>query len=320
MMGRLRLLVTVVCTLAPLAAVADDAQPWAVGVTDDQKARARVLLDQGNALFVDNKFPEALRAYGDAIEFWDHPAIRFNMVRALIQLDRHLEASRNLEKALAYGAAPLEDAVYKEAIAYRKLLADRIGTLEIECTQRDVAITVDGKDFVTCPTKQAIRVEPGNHFVVGTKAGLLTNTTKVTVFGGKTEHLKLTLDPLGANAKVVHRWPSYVPWVAFGAGAALIGAGGLLQLNASQQIETYNTKIDATCTLGCAPGEVDPAVDDIRKSAERKGVIAASLIVAGGAGIVTGAVLMYLNRGRTVYPEIAPLPGGGAAMTWGGRW
>jgi hypothetical protein len=47
----------------------------------------------------------------------------------------------------------------------------------------------------------------------------------------------------------------------------------------------------------------------------------------GGATVVTGAVMLYLNRGRTVYPEaverlspsVSPVPGG-ATLSLGGRF
>jgi hypothetical protein len=324
MMVRLRLLVWIVCTLTPVAATADDAsQPWAVGVSDDQKTRARELLDQGNALFVDNKFVEALEAYGNATAIWDHPAIRFNMVRSLIQLGRSLEASDNLEKALQYGAAPLEETVYKEALNYQKLLAKQIGTIEVTCEQAGVTLTLDGKPFATCPTTKAQRLEPGGHQIVGKKPGLLTSTTEVTMFGGRTERVKVTLDPPAKNAKVVHRWPGYVPWIAFGIGAAVVGGGVLFQVAASQQMETFDTQLDAECarTAGCLESELEPETVAIKRGAERKSAIGVSMMAAGGAGILAGAVLMYLNRGRSIYPEsITPLPGGGAAVTWGGKF
>ena len=48
---------------------------------------------------------------------------------------------------------------------------------------------------------------------------------------------------------------------------------------------------------------------------------------AGGATIATGAVMLYLNRGRTVYPSamerltptVTPMPGG-ATLSFGGRF
>src|ERR1043165_10264928 len=83
---------------------ADDVPPWAAGVSDAHKLEAKRLLDEGNARFVEHDYVAALDRYTKAIAEWDHPAIRFNVVRCLIQLDRPLEAYDQLQRALAYGA------------------------------------------------------------------------------------------------------------------------------------------------------------------------------------------------------------------------
>lgn len=134
------------------------------GVSEEQKAAAKTLLDAGNARFVDHDYLAALDQFKEALTHWDHPAIRFNMVRCLIQLGRMLEASENLELALKYGAAPLEDAVYTEALAYQKLLANQVGTLDVECTQPRVALSLDGAPLVeSTPARSCTAGRPGCH-------------------------------------------------------------------------------------------------------------------------------------------------------------
>ena len=71
-------------------------EPWAVSITDAKKQQAQALLERGNALFLDRHFVEALAIYRDAIAVWDHPAICFNIVRCLIQLQRSVEAYESL--------------------------------------------------------------------------------------------------------------------------------------------------------------------------------------------------------------------------------
>src|SRR5436190_14285543 len=67
--------------------------PWAVGVSAEAKITAQGHLERGNALFLERKYSEALEAYRQALAAWNHPAIRFNMVRCLIFLERPVEAS-----------------------------------------------------------------------------------------------------------------------------------------------------------------------------------------------------------------------------------
>src|SRR5688500_8599282 len=117
MVALCRVLACVLALALPSLARAYHA-PWADGVSEQQKAAAKKLLDEGNALLLDKKYVEALDKYSVAVTHWDHPAIRFNMVRCLIHLQRNVEAFDSLKLALKYGKDPLEETVYNEAIAY----------------------------------------------------------------------------------------------------------------------------------------------------------------------------------------------------------
>ncbi len=316
--------------LAPRIARADANQPWAVGVSEAQKTQSQKLLEEGNALFLEKDYAPALEKYKAAIGAWDHPAIRFNIVRCLIQLDRPVEASDNLAFALAYGAAPLEDAVYTEALSYQKLLANQIGDLEVHCEQAGVSITLDGQPLLACPGKEHRRVAPGQHQLVGTKTGFLTRSTQVVVIGGAHQPATaMSLVELGKAAKVVHRYPNWIPWTVFGGGLVLAGFGGILQYEASQSMSSYDRAVSTNCAnTGCTPGQVDTSDRD-RAQTENK--IAISVMTVGAATAIVGSVLLYVNRGRTVYEENPEKPGvtavnltpthdGGGLVTLSGRF
>lgn len=300
----------IVCSLASRVA-ADDVPPWSTNVTADQKATAQKRLEEGNALFLARSYPEALEKYKAAVAAWDHPAIRFNIVRCYIQLDRPVEASDNLARALEYGAAPLDEAVYSEALSYQKLLANQIGDLEVACTQPGAKITLDGQPLLACPGTASRRLAPGAHQLVGTNAGYVPKTTDVFVTGGKPQRVAIELETLEKAAKIVHRWPAWMPWVVFGGGLAIAGVGGLLELQAMQNMDAYDRSIDRSCRIArCDETNVDIA---LRDDAKRESVIGIGVILAGAATTATGAVLLYLNRGRTEYEssvQLAPQAGG----------
>jgi len=298
--------------------------PWTEGVSEENKTKAKELLDQGNQLLLDKKYVEALAIYQQAITFWDHPAIRFNMVRCLIQLGRNLEAYDSLEKALQYGAAPHEETVYNEALAYQKLLSAQVGELTVTCTQADVALTLDGQPLMTCPGKQTKRVLAGQHQVVGNKAGLLPKTVEVVAVGGTPRDVEVTLDSLEKAARIEHRWPQWVPWTVFGGGLAVGGVGILLGVLGNAQMRDYDNWVDQLCTDNCPEGDPELAKHKhLKDSAELKSTLGTSLMITGGAAVAAGAVMLYLNRGRTVYPpavEVAPAAGGGATVSWRGNF
>ena len=317
-------MVTRVCAIAFALALATPARadsPWTQGVSEEQKAAAKKLLDAGNALLLENKYVEALEQYTAALKVWDHPAIRFNIVRCLIQLQRNVEAYDNLKLALKFGKAPLEDAVYNEALAYEKLLSTQVSDLTVRCSQPGVSVTLDGKPLATCPANETRRVSPGPHQIVGTKQGLLPKTLELVVIGGKPMAVDLELAPLEAGARIVHRWPGYVPWSVIGGGAVVLGVGGLLQYIAGEQMRSYDQFVDGRCTGNCPESELAD-IAYLKTGAETKSAIGISLMIGGGAALATGAVLLYLNRGRTVYPEamtVTPTQGG-AAVSWRGSF
>lgn len=312
----------IVCLLVvAFASPAFAEQPWKVGVTDAQQDRAKVLLDEGNVLFTENKFVEALAKYHAAIKEWNHPAIHFNAVRCLIQLDRILEAAESLEQALKYGADPLNKDVYREALSYKKLLAGRIGDLDIACTQAGVVMSLDGKPLPACPTQVAQRVLPGRHEVVAKKPGMVTQTLEIIVAGGDRQTVAVKLSAIARTGRVVHRWSIWLPWTVFSGGVALAGAGTLIQLNAISRMSSYDDIIKRDCALGC------PADYKIRRKqlAERHSAIGITMISVGAAAAIAGGVMLVLNRGTTVYEQptkrvdVTPLDGGGL-VTLSGRF
>lgn len=316
-MGRFAVVVLSLA-LATSTAMADT--PWADGVTEDQKTRAQVLLEQGNALFLEKKYVEALEAYRQAVAVWDHPAIRFNMVRCEIQLGRNLDAATNLELALRYGEAPFEEGLYSEALGYQKLLSTQIGDVVVQCSQDGVKLLFDGQAIGTCPVTEKRRVLAGSHSLVGTKDGHLPKSVEVVVVGGEGKSIDINLVPVEQGAVIEHRWPTYVPFAVMGGGALLVGTGVMFQLLASDQMDSYDALVAAMCAGNCSPQDL-AGIDDMRAGARLKSGIGVSAAITGAAVILTGGVMLYLNRGRTVYPEIAPVAtGSGAVLSLGGSW
>jgi tetratricopeptide (TPR) repeat protein len=310
-----------VCVAAALsfagAARADD-QPWANGVTDAQKAEAQKNLDAGNAAFLQRNYKDALEKYRAAIKAWDHPAIRFNIVRCLIQLEQPVEAAENLEAALKYGAAPLEEAVYSEALNYQKLFAKQIGDIDVSCSQEGTKVTLDGETLIEhCPGKGTKRVKPGTHQVVGVKQGFLTQTLEAKVVGGEHEAVDVKLVPLERAAKITRKWASWKPWVVFGGGLAVAAAGAGLYFIASSNMNEYDNEVTRQCaTTGCDPMDPNAPKTSLKDNAIVENRVAITFLTLGIAGAIAGGVGLYLNRTHTVYPnaveklDVQPAPGG----------
>lgn len=313
---------TVVLVVAVLGALCGSGRgegtpaPWSVGVSDAQKAQANRLLARGNALFLEKKFAEALAEYRDAVAAWDHPAIRFNIVRCLIQLDRPVEAAENLRTSLRYGAAPLEDAVYTEAVAYEKLLRKQVADLSISCKQAGVTVSLDGKPLTTCPGVATQRVSPGKHQLLGTADGLLPRAQELVLVGGESQAIEVTLLPIPKSTSGLR--PRSL------GKAALIGGGGLVVVAGGLAIwawRSYHAPFPDHCTASPSGGRPlcdTTGADDVDR-ARLVGNVATVIGGVGLAAVVTGALVMarYPRTERTVTVTAA---GDGATVAVGGRF
>jgi hypothetical protein len=302
--------------------------PWSVGVSDEQRARAEALLASGNERFLSQAYAEALEHYRAALHEWDHPAIRFNMARALIHLGRAVEAYENLRLAVAHGAAPLTEQVHAEALSYLKLLEAQIATIVVACTEPGARVTLDGQLLLTCPGQATRRLLPGPHQLVAARPGFLTSTRDAVVMGGQTEQVTVSLIRLEDAAVVTRRWAPWKPWAVLSGGVALVGVGALFERAAREDRDAYNEQLDAMCVpTSCDPDGLGRPIRDLRDGARWNRRYAIGGLVVGGGAIAAGIVGLVLNRSRTELPAdagaaglaIVPEPGG-ASVRVGARF
>lgn len=312
-----RLCALVIMALAAPAAAEPD-RPWATGVSEADQARAKGLFDRGNTLLDQGVFVQALDLYQQALAVWDHPAIRYNAAVALINLDRPLDAYRELEQALRFGASALDPDVYPQALSYQRLLRSQIVRVTIECVDAQTRITLDNASVATtCPGASTTIVLPGRHRIVATKPGSLGRTIDLALSAGESPHERIDLMTI-EEATVTHRrWAPYKPWLAVAGAGVLAGVGLGFELQAAAWFRSYDKAIvrlcpDSPCT------SVPLAVSDAYDAGRRDNRVALGLFIGAGAAAVTGAVLVYLNRPvheRLSYPAVS-LTGTGVAARW----
>jgi hypothetical protein len=295
--------------------------PWSVGVSAAQKARAQALLDAGNTLFLEQAYQEALERYRAALLDWDHPAIRFNMVRALINLGRTIEAYENLLRAMKYGAGPLTAPVHAEAVAYRKLLEGQIATVVVSCGEPGARVTLDGQSLVTCPGQASRRVPPGNHQIVAARPGFLASTRDVIALPRTVTRVSIAPLRVEDVEIVTRRWTPWKPWAVTAAGAALGAIGWYYQRRARDDMRAFDAAVSRWCrTMSCGEDDLEPAIADLRSRSRRESGIAIGAFSVGGAAVVAGVLGLVLNRPRRELPPdfrdgafaITPERGGGS--------
>lgn len=293
---------------------------WAVGVAKEDQRKANELFAEGNELFAQQAHALALDKYRAAIALWDHPLIRFNMAVTLVRLDRLVEAAESLDKALRFGAAPFpEPDQYQQALDYQRLVAGRVGTIEVTCDQPDTEVLLDGAAWLSCPGKRSAHVLAGPHLVVAERAGYLTLSRRVFVTGGATARERVELMPLDA-LELEYPTPRWVPWSVTAAGAAIALGGVGFWVSGNNQMSRFESDADVLCRPhGCSANfDANPTERQLaaqRDSAELKGAIAIAMFGVGGAVTVGGVVWTILNRPRRVAPsfEVTPTAGGASA-------
>lgn len=284
-------------TPEPSAMATEDALPLTT------EARAERLYEQGNEHFVQRDYTEALQKYQAAIELWDHPAIRFNMAECYVSLVQPLKAYENLELALAAGPEPLESQViYERGLELRGRLLAQLGRLTVTNVRTGIRVTIDGQ-AVDPSDGQAVQVVlPGGHQVVASAEGFVTATTPVVLAPGEGREVAVDLEPLPPPLVTKRRWPRWMPWTVLGAGVGIAVAGFPLLLSASSDYDDYDRAVAAACSPPdrCPTEELPPGTLDLRKSGDLKLISAQVLWAVGGAAVVTGAILLVLNRPRAV--------------------
>ena len=306
--------------LAATPVAAAETKPWAQGVPEAQQDKANAIFEEGNQLFAEQAHAPALEKYRAAVALWDHPLIRFNTAVTLIRLDRPLEAADELEKALRFGDAPFKKDLYQQALDYQALLKGRVGYVEASCDQQGAAVLLDGKPWFTCPGTQKIRVMAGEHAVVGSLSNYLTSSQRIVVTGGATVQEKVKLVPLDSAVILKYPYRRWIPYAITGTGAAIGLAGLGVWLAGRSQMNDFEDNFARDCPMGCMKNLSDkPLLRDLRDSAELKGTIGVSMMIAGGAVTVGGIVMAILNRPERILPkvEVAPTSGGATASA---RW
>ncbi len=271
-------------------------RPWAKGVPQPKQEKAFALFRDGNAALKESLFVKAAQIYREALQSWDHPAIHYNLALALVNLDQPLETHEHLLAALKYGAAPLDSDKYEQALRYRALVEKQLVKVEIRCDTVGAAVKLDGVQVLVGPGTYTGLVRAGTHTVVASKEGFITAEQSDTLPGATSKLFELKLQTAEELTEYRRRWPQVMPWLVVAGGAIVAGSGAALHLSARDSFNAYDRGITScvnATTGGCTP---DVALAGRKSSGDTMQGIGMAMYGIGGAALITGAVLVYLNR------------------------
>jgi hypothetical protein len=284
----------------PSATPAEVDSAWSKGVSTQERQTARGLLEEGNALYLQNLHAGALAKYVEALKHWNHPAICFNVARTLVALDRADEAVTYIKRALEYGAAPLGEEFFAEAQNYQRLLNGMVSEVEIRCKQPDMTVTFDTQK-ITCPSSTLV-TKPGKHSIAANKPGFVAWSSVEILSPGKAPVIEPVLTSIVDATVTKTRWATWKPWTVVGSGVAVFAAGAALQLSARSTRQKYIDALNQECSLSsCA--EVSTGTRELNDSWRFRDRLSVPTMAVGVALVVAGGVLLYANRSYTVVDE-----------------
>lgn len=272
-------------------------RPWAQGVSTEKQEAARAPFEEGNTLLQDSLFKGAAQKYEQALGSWDHPGIHFNLALALLNLEKPVEAYEHFKKAIAYGAAPIDEDKVERAKSYIALLEQQLATVQLRCDEPEAVVRFDGRQVFVAPGKAEFKVKIGDHIISATKPGF--ERTDLTRLVKPKEVLDLDLKIYRPEELVTYKrkFAGWVPVIPIVGGALAIGGGVAFGLAAQNSYQEFDANIGNS---DCDPGEpvCPPATDD--SDLKGQGDLYQTLSIVsygvGGALLATGFVLFVINR------------------------
>lgn len=179
-----------------------DAKPWYEGVSGDDQERAKALFDAGVAQHKQLFYSEAIIKYRQAVVYWDHPDIHYNLARAYISLGQSVDAYKSLLSAMKYGTLSLTAQDWATAQEYKTLLEGQLARIEVSCRVDGAVVTVDDEELFKGPGEKELLLVPGAHRVIARKADYLDASEWLQLNPGDRKRVELEPMSLATIAKL----------------------------------------------------------------------------------------------------------------------
>lgn len=287
-------------------------RPWAEGVSQENQQKALKTFREGNTLLKDAVFAQAAIKYREALTYWDHPAIHYNLVLALLNLDRPTEVLVHLNKAMAYGPDPIDSEKYEQARNYKILTEKQLARLRVRCDLEGAVVSMDGQELFVGPGQYEGFVRPGPHSIVAKREGYMNSEVSPSLIPGQLSAFDMVLITAKDATEYRRLWPNWRPWTVLGAGVVVAGVGAALHLKGRSDISDFDEAVRLN-SIDNVTGEAKTNtgarltidLENKRSNGLRNQKIAMALYGVGGAAVLSGAVLLYINRLRPYMPESA---------------
>jgi tetratricopeptide (TPR) repeat protein len=297
------LAVGITLALSPRGAYAQ--APSAEGQAEARRSAAKEKFDQGVAAYKEQRYQDAVKLFMEADAMSPSSALSFNVARAFEKLEDISGALRWYRDFLRRSPQASNAAEVRAKVAELAAALSQRGVQQVSVLSEPAGATVllDGQNVGVTPVTRDIA--PGKHRLVLRLSGYADASAELHLEPQVPQDVSLELAPASAAPignglppaaaqPGVARGPRFgvVPYVVMGAGAAgLLGALGF-------EISRRSADSDAE---QAPQNEFQSHYDTM----ERRQTSARVLAGVGGALLVTGGVLFFIDRQREPGPRVA---------------
>jgi formylglycine-generating enzyme required for sulfatase activity len=158
--------------------------------SQDNRAVARALAQEGAQLYEKGDFQAALEKFKQAHKQFASPKLYFNMGQALRGMSRFREALEAFERAETKDASP----EYHEQLATQIAeLTAKVGRVTVGCNRHGAVVIIDGERRGAIPLERPAIILPGAHQLTLAWEGE-TKSVEFTAAAGQVQSLVLTFD------------------------------------------------------------------------------------------------------------------------------
>lgn len=272
------------------------AHAQATEVTADAKARASAHFRRGVELFQEEAFRGALVEFERAYSIAPDYRLLYNIGQAKYETQDYLGAIQSYERYLEEGGDEITQERKTAVAAALAALRERVGTIHIIVNRKNAEVFIDDVSVGMSPLIP-MRVNVGRHRVSARSAAGATDAEVVSVAGGDTTEVALTLiDPIAGVAAAPEKKP--MPAMQKAAIAVWASAGGVLIASLVTGLRAKSAQDDLD-DLRNTPDVSRTRLDEQHDKVQRLALTTDVLIGVGAAAAVTGTVMWVLGRDRT---------------------
>jgi hypothetical protein len=290
------------------------------------QAAAEALFKEGRALMKSGDYAAACAKFEASEKLDGGLGTLMNLGACYEKLGRTASAWARYTEA-AQVAAKTDDK--REAGARERVtaLAPKLPYLKIHVTATAPSIVVKRDDTVVDPAALDVEipVDPGEHVISAEAPDRAPFRVTHTIAEGAHDSVEvpelampLAVPPPPVDNTPRRRWARWVPWAVVGGGVAFAVAGAIFLWRSGDDQDTYDSRVATECMTGCS-GALADELHGIQDRANLEKGLAIGGLAVGGAALVTGAVLVIMNRPTRPHVDVS-LGAHGASIVWSGRF